>query len=61
MRRKDVIWTILIVTLITLGVQGFASRRTDFYQDFETLAIVFEKIRENYVEEVNDKQLFEGA
>ena len=61
MHRKDVIWTVLIVTIVTLGVQGFAARKTDYYQDFETLATVFEKVRENYVVDVDDKQLFEGA
>jgi carboxyl-terminal processing protease len=61
MHRKDVIWTVLIVTLVSLGVQGFAAKRADLYQEFETLAIVIEKVRDNYVEEVNEKDLFEGA
>jgi len=61
MHRKDVIWTVLIVTLVSLAVQGFAAKRADLYEEFETLAIVVEKIRDNYVEEVNEKEIFEGA
>jgi len=61
MHRKDVIWTVLIVTLVSLGVQGFAAKRADLYSQFETLAVVIEKVRDNYVEEVNEKDLFEGA
>jgi carboxyl-terminal processing protease len=61
MHRKDVIWTVLIVTLVSLGVQGFAAKRADLYDEFETLAIVIEKVRDNYVVEVNEKDLFEGA
>ncbi|HUW55055.1 MAG TPA: S41 family peptidase [Planctomycetota bacterium] len=61
MHRRDVIWTVLIVTFVSLCVQGFAARRADLYQEFETLAIVVEKIRDNYVEEVEEKDIFEGA
>lgn len=61
MRRRDVIWTILIVTIVSVAVQGFAARRADLYKEFEILAIVIEKIRDNYVEEVDEKEIFEGA
>ena len=61
MHRKDVIWTVLIVTFVSLAVQGFAARRADLYEEFETLAVVVEKIRDNYVEEVDEKEIFEGA
>lgn len=61
MRRKDIFWTILIVTLLALVVQGFAAKKSDPYQDFDTLATVFEKVKQNYVVDVDDKQLFEGA
>lgn len=61
MHRKDVIWTVLIVTFVSLAVQGFAARRADLYQEFETLAVVVEKIRDNYVEEVDEKDILEGA
>jgi carboxyl-terminal processing protease len=61
MHRKDVIWTILIVTLVALGVQAFAAKKDDHEDQFLTLATVFEKVRENYVGEVDDKALFEGA
>ena len=61
MHRKDVIWTVLIVTFVSLTVQGFAAKRADLYEEFETLAVVVEKIRDNYVEDVNEKEIFEGA
>ena len=31
MRRRDVIWTVLIVTILTLAVQGFAQRKTGLW------------------------------
>ena len=61
MHRKDVIWTVLIVTFVSLAVQGFAAKRADLYEEFETLAVVVEKIRDNYVEDVDEKEIFEGA
>jgi len=61
MRRRDVIWTVLIVIVATWAVQGFAARRDNLYKQFETLAIVVEKIRDNYVEEVDEDKILEGA
>ncbi|HUU42285.1 MAG TPA: S41 family peptidase [Planctomycetota bacterium] len=61
MRRRDVIWTLVIVIAATWVVQGFAAKREDLYPQFETLAIVVEKIRDNYVEEVDEDKILEGA
>ena len=61
MHRRDVIWTVLIVMFVTMTVRGFAERGDDLYNEFETLSIVISKIRKHYVEEVDEKELLEGA
>lgn len=62
MYRRDVIITFLIVLLVTVGLQSWgAAKRDDLYAEFQTLATVVQKIKQNYVEEVSEKKIFEGA
>ena len=61
MRRKDVILTVLMVVFLGLAVKGFSARDTGHYKEFQTLAVIVEKILEHYVEEVDEKDIMEGA
>lgn len=62
MYRRDVIITFLVVMLATAALQSYGDKRQDDnYRRFETLATVVQKIKENYVTKVSEKEVFEGA
>lgn len=52
---------VLTTAVVTVSLMASARRSRRYYGEFETLATMIQKIREQYVEEVDIKKLLEGA
>ena len=61
MQRRKTVWIAIIVGLMVICVVPARARKDANYQEFNLLALIIEKIRVNYVKEVEDKDLFTGA
>ena len=62
MHRRDIVITFLVVLLVTVGIQSYAQKeRDETYQHYETLATVVQKIKAEYVDQVSEKEIFDGA
>ena len=53
--------TIIFVFLISLIASSFLSANKDLYQKLDVFGDVFDIIKKNYVEDVNDKEVIEYA
>jgi carboxyl-terminal processing protease len=63
MSKRNLVWILAVILLILLFWQmpDTAQRQQTFYQTFAPLADISAKIKKNYVEEVPDEKLLEGA
>lgn len=58
---KRLVLGFIIGAILSAGTTAFAAPDKDIYRQLDLMAHVFERIRANYVEDVEDKELIESA
>lgn len=61
LRRAAVVSVGVVLVFLVVGLRGAPEQTRDYYDYFKEMARVIDQIEANYVEEVDQRKLFEGA